>query len=98
MNRCSPGFPKGLPRYEDVLREVRLLDDSVRPQQAHQLLLLEEPPAVLHEQQERVQSLRLDDDGLAVPRQEPPLRIEAKSVELVEPDRVGGVLRVTEKP
>ena len=68
----------------DILREVVLLDEGVRPEGAHQLLLAEHLPGMPHEVDQRVEDPRRERHGLALPPQHPLAGVEAEVVELVD--------------
>ena len=49
---------QGFPKLKDVLAEIGLLNKGVRPQDLHQVVLQNDPFAVLHEHQKRFEGLR----------------------------------------
>ena len=67
--------------------EVVLLDKRVLPHSAHQLVARHQVAAVLDQDEQRVEDLRRQRDGLAVTKKSALIRINAKSAELIDVSR-----------
>jgi hypothetical protein len=81
---------EGLAQHRDVLRQVVLLDRRVGPDRAHQLVLLDHAPAVLDQDEQRVEDLRRERDGLVPAPEETFARVNAEGVELEKGVRLFG--------
>ncbi len=59
---------QSLSQQKDVLAEIGLFDEGVGPQSLHQVILQDDPLAVLYEHQKCFKSLRRKGDGFLIPQ------------------------------
>ncbi len=71
-----------LPQQKDVLRQVRLFDNGVRPHRAKQRLFRERPSRVLHHENQQVECFGGQRYGLAGPQQFAPSPVHNKLAKL----------------
>ena len=73
-----------LAQQRDVLREVVLFDEGVGPEPADDLVLLDDVPAALDEEEEGVEGLGRERDGLAGAEQAALRHLQTKRAEFVK--------------
>lgn len=73
-----------LSQREDVLGQVGLFDEHLRPEGPHQLRLGKDPPRLLHEEQEEVEGLGRYRHGLASTLEPAPVEVDPEGAELQE--------------
>ena len=71
------------PNGGDVLRQVRLFHKRVRPHPLHQVIFLDQVAAVLHQEEQRFESLRSQRNRFPIAQQQPLFRINPKMTELI---------------
>ena len=72
---------EGLSGGGDLLAEVVLLDRGVGPEHLHQLRLLDHPPALADERQQRIERFWRQRDRIPRPEEPPALRIDRELIE-----------------
>jgi hypothetical protein len=82
-----------LAQREDVLGEVRLLDDGVGPDGAQQLLFGDEPAVPLDEVDQQVERLGGERNGLALAQEQPLGRIEPEGPDAYDRMSRGPLIR-----
>src|SRR5260370_29755270 len=68
--------------HRDVLRQVTFLNKRVRPDLAHQPVLLDHPAVVLNQQKQEIEQLRGQSNKLAFSQQNPLHRIHSERSKL----------------
>src|SRR5437667_1537956 len=75
---------QGAPDRRDVLRQVDLFDEGLRPQAFHQFVFGQQVPAVFDQQEESVKRFGRQGDGLIVTQKLALGRVQPERTELIE--------------
>ena len=84
VSLVSGSHTQRLANPEDVLAQVRFLDERVRPYSLHQLVLGDDLPTVANKNEERFEGLRGDGDGLIFAQQDLSVGVDLKRAKFVE--------------
>src|SRR5215469_3253965 len=78
-------FTECLAKARDIAGEVVLFDDSIGPDESHELVFFHHPPTIAHQDKEDVERFGGKRKHVASSQQQAPSRIQLKFAELVKP-------------